>query len=505
MPQDRLRKYTEENLELASNLKKELHQNQQPPKSATKPTKGRRGPGSDGGSEDRHSSVPAGGRGTKRGRDNDIEKVGSKMSVAHVLLSSSPLPGTLATPTDESPATKSTSRTTTAQPERTPKSTPEKPEFQAQDTPKTPGPRTGDLPDLRSMTIETASDRMAIDPETDEAPDARRVTRRVIEKKLAQPARRSKRQKEISEKEKPRLSPQPDDGDILETVDEILARDPPPDEPEYISRQTAQSSRAKYIFAPLIGGTTMDEKLLIKQEIALAAEKKAAKDQPKESKIKPNPKKPHDPPLVLDPPGTGGPYDALRFPEQLVDTLNQRPLSDLYGWDVKALKKIPTELVEKLHVDAIADLPYEVVVHLSPQIIDKIPENSVFFRNLPANSKFKRPRQRAPSIQTKSSDPSSNPTPLPKSNMPRIKVVQQGQPTQNFVLEKGEDGKMVRRLVDFCSYCRENKKKCNGARPCNICVERGLICGPYNDTRMSGTAEGLPKPLDATIADPKSL
>lgn len=81
MPQDRLRKFTEDNKQLAIDLKRELTQ-PPPPKSTSKAVgtnKHRKGQGSDlgsgRGSEERHSSVPTGGRGTKRGRDNDIEKV----------------------------------------------------------------------------------------------------------------------------------------------------------------------------------------------------------------------------------------------------------------------------------------------------------------------------------------------------------------------------------------------------------------------------------------------
>jgi len=80
VPQDRLRKLTDENRELAANLKKELAA-ANAPRAAPKPTgKTRRGQGSEfgsgRGSEERTSSVPAaGGRGSKRARDNDIEKV----------------------------------------------------------------------------------------------------------------------------------------------------------------------------------------------------------------------------------------------------------------------------------------------------------------------------------------------------------------------------------------------------------------------------------------------
>jgi mortality factor 4-like protein 1 len=83
VPQDRLRKLTDDNRELANNLKRDLVQ-PQPTRTSAKPAGSSRkgkGQGSDlgsgRGSEERHSSVPAGGRGTKRGKDNDVEKVGS--------------------------------------------------------------------------------------------------------------------------------------------------------------------------------------------------------------------------------------------------------------------------------------------------------------------------------------------------------------------------------------------------------------------------------------------
>lgn len=77
--QDRLRKFTEENKELAQDLKREMDDSRAraAPKSTTSKKKTA---GSDlssaRGSEERHSSLPVTGRGSKRGRDNEIEKVG---------------------------------------------------------------------------------------------------------------------------------------------------------------------------------------------------------------------------------------------------------------------------------------------------------------------------------------------------------------------------------------------------------------------------------------------
>lgn len=80
VPQDRLRKFTEENRELATTLRREAEAAFR--QKSTKASAKKRG-GSDRssarGSEERQMSVP--GRGTKRARDNDIEKV----SLLHLL------------------------------------------------------------------------------------------------------------------------------------------------------------------------------------------------------------------------------------------------------------------------------------------------------------------------------------------------------------------------------------------------------------------------------------
>ena len=77
---DRVRKLTDENKELAQNLKKDLDALRKPVPQKINNSK-KKNAGSDRssnrGSEERQSSAPATGRGQKRGRDNEIEKVGS--------------------------------------------------------------------------------------------------------------------------------------------------------------------------------------------------------------------------------------------------------------------------------------------------------------------------------------------------------------------------------------------------------------------------------------------
>ena len=93
VPQDRLRKFTEENKELAQDLRQDLKREleAQRQRAAPKSAVGRKKTaGSDfssiRGSEERHSSVPVTGRGTKRGRDMDLDKVRYQFSTESFLL-----------------------------------------------------------------------------------------------------------------------------------------------------------------------------------------------------------------------------------------------------------------------------------------------------------------------------------------------------------------------------------------------------------------------------------
>lgn len=77
VPQERLRKFTEENRELAAQIRREMTAQMWAKGNPTSKTgKKRAGSDSGRGSEERQSSVPA--KGTKRGRDNEIERVSIK-------------------------------------------------------------------------------------------------------------------------------------------------------------------------------------------------------------------------------------------------------------------------------------------------------------------------------------------------------------------------------------------------------------------------------------------
>ena len=201
----------------------------------------------------------------------------------------------------------------------------------------------------------------------------------------------------------------------VESIDAILARDVPADEPEYISLATQK--RNPDMFAPLIGGTTADERAKIEQEIS-AMKEITIPDRYHPEYVKTRSEDPGNfnkqlfydgvpptrklaiagvakDPLVIDPPGSGTPFDALKFPDRLVDQLNRDDAETLYGWDAKALKKIPKELMMRIEPEVLSQMPSEVLSRQPPDVLDKLPSHSPFFDNLPFNSKLKRVEHRA--------------------------------------------------------------------------------------------------------------
>ena len=189
-----------------------------------------------------------------------------------------------------------------------------------------------------------------------------------------------------------------------ESVEEILSRSPPPDEPEYISNATLRAGFKG--FAPLIGGTTMEEKSKIEGELWQKGKLEIPeKSHPEYIKARtedpgnfakhllyegldPKSKAPSvagvdEDPLELDPPGRGGPFDALKFPDRLVEQLNRDDGFTINTWGTAALNRIPAPLMVHIKPEVLAQMPGEVLGRLQQAIRDKLPSDHPF-----ANSQF---------------------------------------------------------------------------------------------------------------------
>lgn len=181
-------------------------------------------------------------------------------------------------------------------------------------------------------------------------------------------------------------TPLPRDDLASLSIDEILARPAPPDEPEYISQYTALQ-RLRNHNVPLVGGTSMDEKQRITEELLEA--RVAGKGHRYHPVALPG----HGVSVMpLDPPGSGTPFDALKHEDALVEALNRKPIEKpacwsenpkpidiLGGWNQEALLKIPTRLMHRLDVEVLASLPYEVLRAQPKNIQQKLPAGCWFF------------------------------------------------------------------------------------------------------------------------------
>jgi hypothetical protein len=172
-------------------------------------------------------------------------------------------------------------------------------------------------------------------------------------------------------------------------------------------------------WAPLISGSTQEEKDLMNQELAAAGKFQFPEHHhPQYVHTRINDPgnlnrllfyESQDPntrlvlagvpnaPLNLDPPGTDSPFDALKHPKSLIARLNRLPEDPdglPYGWDEGALKKIPHSIIAKLPFKTLHALPGSARTSLPTKLLARDPEDSPAPPILPVVSRLARRSQR---------------------------------------------------------------------------------------------------------------
>jgi hypothetical protein len=239
-------------------------------------------------------------------------------------------------------------------------------------------------------------------------------------RRIGQGRRRSNKETIFSHSDRPPRQEVDSEEDVCsETADDILARSPPADLPEYISGITEKS---RMFWAPLISGSTQEEKDLMNQELAAAGKFQfSERHHPQYVDTRINDPRNlnrllfyegQDPntrlilagvpnaPLNLDPPGTDSPFDALKHPKSLIARLNRLP-EDLdglpYGWDEEALKKIPHSIIARLPLKTLNALPESVRINSPTKLLARDPEDPPAPPILPVTSRLAHRSQRVSS------------------------------------------------------------------------------------------------------------
>ncbi|KAK5047874.1 hypothetical protein LTR84_006062 [Exophiala bonariae] len=169
-------------------------------------------------------------------------------------------------------------------------------------------------------------------------------------------------------------TPQRQDQMKNESIQQILDRPAPPDEPEHFSKATARE-RPKHHFASLMGGTTVQEKQAMEEELKEAGG--GTRDDDLNSGIVTAGV--DEDPHVIDPPGSGGPFDALKFPKRLIQQLNRDDGDTLVKWGTRALLEIPDRLMAEIHPRILAKMPFSVLINQNRAIQDKLPADHTLF------------------------------------------------------------------------------------------------------------------------------
>ena len=192
-------------------------------------------------------------------------------------------------------------------------------------------------------------------------------------------------------------------------------------------------------------------------------------------------------PLQIDPPGSKTPFDALKFPERLIERLNRLPHdpdNTLSGWTITELKKVPKGLLAQLQPDAFAALPKEIKRSLPVNILAKFSETISSDEDQPAQA-VKTSSARQPA-RMRGGDGSQEKSSILLANVAsefglrasssRITMLQT--PQRNKAIPKLKTphfapGKSRR----ACDRCRKLRIGCDPRRPsCSRCHNKGVEC-----------------------------
>lgn len=348
------------------------------------------------------------------------------------------------------------------------------------------------------------------------------------------------------------------------TTMEILAPPPPPDEPEYISTTTA-SRKSQSFWAPLIGGTSMQEKTLIEEELGITSQptvhpewiKTRTTDPGNFNRllyfegVDPDVRYPiaglSKEPLSIDPPGSGTPYDALRFPHRLVKLLSRKDWRSFYDWNEEVLDSIPSSILTQLNEAALSRLPISIRNKTSSQTLsDSLParrneaSSSAIRDNLPLETLPKLRTRNMVRAAMQGEEPSSSeisaiilsrktsPQPLrfprrrdAKGHFVTISTIPRQEATvtkshfafkektrdQENTHKRAKDQSDDKYQVVPCESCSFAGIQCDGTLPaCWWCVAQGWLCIRSQDKRSSPTdtsTYGIVTPKSSgTTADP---
>ncbi len=404
---------------------------QRNPKSTASSKKGRtQGSeiGSGRGSEERHSSVPAGSRGTKRGKDNEIEKVAtpdfptprrsSRMQSTGLSQSSVPnSPDLIPSGSDQDNKTEIEASRMLLELKNESSVAAKSNKGGTFRLQVAPGGKAG-VHDRGAKTMALRTIHGRYDEDGDLIPSkAEVISRRGYFKdgKLLSPdldtatnikpqaasrlSRRSERSEQHSDRQNKHLS-MPDettctDEEMFQFVKDVISRPPPPDEPEHMTVETFKSG---HYWAPLIGGTSENERAQIEEEareMGLWAPKRQVHPQYAKTRVNDplNANRLHffenqDPdrklmtagvpkdPTNIDPPGSGTPFDALKYPDRLV----QLPAQVLGNLTIIDLQQLDRATVIRFPNSALRMLPPKFLTKLKIPIPSENDNNDNYFQ-----------------------------------------------------------------------------------------------------------------------------
>jgi hypothetical protein len=256
----------------------------------------------------------------------------------------------------------------------------------------------------------------------------------------------------------------------------------------------------KIYHAALIGGTTADEKDLIDKEVERdgkgyelkylgPAPRMPAKYEmipedinlkmcPKD-KIWKTPKGGQKDSLEVDPPGSGTPLDALKFPNRLIEKANRSASKFPEGWDEEAINSIPDLVFVEIRQDLLITLPYELLMYRPETFLFQLPDSAPFWDTYDALSinafvsKAKKERDADAAVAL-----------LLLAHAPVEFAPSAPNGTRRLGIDAPTDFP-----AECCKDCAKYGAQCDGVKPrCNQCKKKGRKCN-FTEPMKTGDVE----------------
>jgi hypothetical protein len=189
--------------------------------------------------------------------------------------------------------------------------------------------------------------------------------------------------------------------------------------------------------------------------------------------------------LEVDPPGSGTPFDALKWPRSLLEKVNRSSSFFPEGWADDEIKSIPDAIFVDIRQDLLAILRYDLLLHRPWKLLKQLPDSSPFWATWQKQEGLKIIHTFIAKVKTERGKDCAN------TLLDFARVATELAPSSSAVTRScGLDAPTDFR-VEGCQTCAKRAVGCDGSKPiCKQCKQEGRTCAFGGPVTYGGASVG---------------